>query len=77
MISNRSGPWLSLGMAFSRFAQPKLSDKVGQCKGRSRRGDLAYDHPEAGNVRHDGGIMADNQHSKSQVKGHYRWRCTN
>src|SRR5215469_5502869 len=53
MISNTSVLWISFGMAFSRLAQPRLSDRAGWCKDRLRRTDLltAPRHPGAGEYR--------------------------
>src|SRR5215472_11039510 len=53
MISNRSVLWFSFGMASSRLAQPRLSDRAGWCKDRLRRTDLltAPRHLEAGEYR--------------------------
>jgi len=61
MISNRSVLWFSFGMAFSRLAQPRLSDRAGWCKDRLRRNDLltAPCHLEAGEYREKLGVTAD------------------
>ena len=79
ITSNRSVPWFSFGMAFSRLAQPRLSDRAGWCKDRLRRTELltAPRHPEAGNIGQK--TWGDGRYStlEAPMKGKTPWRYMN
>src|SRR5215472_34085 len=54
IISNSSVLWFSFGMAFSRLAQPRLSDRAGWCKDRLRRTHLPACPTSVGNRKISG-----------------------